>query len=268
MMRSLWTAGSGMIAQQFNVDVISNNLANVNTTAYKKNRAEFKDLLYQTMGRAYVLEDRGRPVNLQVGHGTVVSATVKNFETGSFEKTDNPFDFAIDGDGFFSVLGPDGDILYTRDGSFKISMTDEGKMLATSDGYPVLDELGNNIVFDHEMDLSELNVSENGDLSYTDEDGIVMPLDQKIGIFNFGNRNGLISIGKNLYATTSASGETIPNEELANKSILIQRYLETSNVQVVEEMVRLITAQRAYEINSKAIQSSDEMLGMANNLKR
>jgi len=268
MMRALWTAGSGMVAQQFNVDVISNNLANVNTTAFKKEKAEFKDLLYETLSRAYVLEDRGKPVNLQVGHGTIVSATVKNFQTGSFEKTDNPLDFAIDGEGFFMVLGPRDDILYTRDGSFKISVTDMGKMLATSEGYPVLDEFGIQIIFDYDLDLSKLNVSEDGDLSYTDEDGIVVPLGQKIGLVSFENRNGLESIGKNLYAVTPASGEAAANEDLINKSVLLQRFLETSNVQVVEEMVKLIVAQRAYELNSKAIQSSDEMIGMANNLKR
>lgn len=268
MMRALWTAGSGMIAQQFNVDVISNNLANVNTTAYKKERVEFKDLLYETLSRAHVLEDRGRPVNLQVGHGTIVSATVKNFQPGSFEKTDNPLDFAINGEGFFMVLGPRDEILYTRDGSFKISVTDMGKMLTTSDGYPVLDEFGTEIIFDYDLDLSKLNVSEDGNLSYTDEEGITIPLGQRIGIVGFDNRNGLESIGKNFYAATSASGEPIPNEELVNKSVLMQRYLETSNVQVVEEMVKLIVAQRAYELNSKAIQSSDEMIGMANNLKR
>lgn len=268
MMRALWTAGSGMIAQQFNVDVISNNLANVNTTAYKKERVEFKDLLYSTLSRAYVLEDRGRPVNLQVGHGTTVSATVKDFQSGSLEKTDNPLEFAIDGEGFFMVLGPRDDILYTRDGSFKISLTDTGKMLTTSEGYPILDEFGTEIIFDYDFDLSSLNVSEFGDLSYTDEEGVTTPFGQRIGIVGFENMSGLESVGRNLYAITSASGAAVPNEELINKSILRQRYLETSNVQVVEEMVKLIVAQRAYELNSKAIQSSDEMIGMANNLKR
>ena len=268
MMRSLWTAGSGMVAQQFNVDVISNNLANVNTTAYKKERVEFKDLLYETMGRAYILEDRGRPVNLQVGHGVAISATAKDFATGSFEKTDNPYDLAIDGDGFFKVLGPNDEILYTRDGSFKISITDQGKMLATSEGYPVLDEFDTEIIFDYDLDLSKLNISEDGELSYNDEDDVNVPLGQRIGIVDFENRDGLESIGKNFYTRTVASGEAIYNEDRTDKSTLLRRYLETSNVQVVEEMVKLIVAQRAYELNSKAIQSSDEMIGMANNLKR
>ncbi|ABN53821.1 MAG TPA: flagellar basal-body rod protein FlgG [Hungateiclostridium thermocellum] len=266
MMRALWTAGSGMTAQQLNVDVIANNLSNVNTTAYKKERLEFKDMLYDTLNRAYILDGEGRPVNLQVGYGTVPMATLKNFQSGNFEKTDNPLDLAIDGDGFFMVLGPRGDIVYTRDGSFKISVTENGNMLTTSDGYPVLDESGVEIILD--IDISKLNVSSDGELSYTDENGVVVPLGQRIGLVKFPNRNGLESIGSNFYASTSASGEAVPDEELGKKSNIRQYYLESSNVQVVEEMVKLIVAQRAYEINSKAIQSADEMLGIANNLKR
>lgn len=267
MMRALWTASSGMTAQQFNVDVISNNLANVNTTAFKKDRIEFKDLLYETLDRARVLENGGKPVNLQVGHGTMVNATVKNFEKGNFERTDNPLDFAIDGDAFFMVRGPKGDILYTRDGSFKISITDEGKKITTSDGYPLLDSMEDDIILD-DVDISRLNVSETGELSYLDGDGITVPLGQKIGLTRFENRNGLESIGKNFYIPTAASGEPLVEEEEGDVSLLYQRFLESSNVKVVEEMVKLIVAQRAYEINSKAIQSSDEMLGIANNLRR
>jgi len=266
MMRALWTAASGMTAQQLNVDVIANNLSNVNTTAYKKERVEFKDLLYETMDRARLLDDGGRPVNLQVGHGTTPVATVKDFKTGNLERTDNPLDFAIDGEGFFMVRGPRGETVYTRDGSFKISVTDEGNMLTTSDGYPVLDQDEMEIYLD--FDVSRLIVSETGELSYKDEDGITVPLGQKIGLVRFSNRNGLLSIGKNLYEWTEASGEPIPDEEYVDSSIIYQNFLESSNVQVVEEMVKLIVAQRAYEINSKAIQSSDEMLSIANNLKR
>lgn len=266
MMRALWTAGSGMKAQQFNVDVISNNLANVNTTSYKKQRAEFKDLLYETLGRAYMLEGMGKPVNLQVGHGTMPVATVKDFSMGPMEMTNNPLDFAIEGDAFFMVLGPRGDIVYTRDGSFKLSITDEGKKLTTADGYPVLDDMGSEIIFN--VDVSKLEVSTEGELSYRDETGVMVPLGQRIGLVKFENREGLESIGRNLYAETSASGYPIPDGEIGEKSVLHQKFLEASNVQVVEEMVKLIVAQRAYELNSKAIQSSDEMLGMANNLRR
>ncbi len=266
MMRSLWTAASGMIAQQFNVDVISNNLANVNTVSFKKERAEFKDLLYETLDRAYMLNDEGKPVNLQVGHGAVSSAVVKNFESGAFEKTDNPLDFAIDGNAFFMVSGPKGDIMYTRDGSFKVSVTENGKMLTTSEGYPVLDDTGEEILFD--VDVTKLNLSESGEFSYQDEDGKTVSLGQRLGLVKFENRTGLLSAGKNLYEETSASGYAIMDQEHGEKSIIYQKYLEASNVQIVEEMVRLISAQRAYELNSKAILSSDEMLGMANNLRR
>lgn len=266
MMRALWTAGSGMKAQQFSVDVISNNLSNVNTTAYKKERAEFKDMLYETLNRATVLDGEGRPVNLQVGHGASVVATVKNFGTGNLEKTDSPLDFAIDGDGFFVVLGPRGDLAYTRDGSFKLSVTEDGNMLTTSEGYPVLDAEGSEIYLD--FDLSKLSVSDYGELSYTDENGEIVSLGQKIGVVKFSNRQGLESIGNNLYVSTPASGEAIPDEEMGTLSTVKQYYIESSNVQVVEEMVKLIIAQRAYEINSKAVQTADDMLGIANNLKR
>lgn len=266
MMRALWTAASGMIAQQFNVDVISNNLSNVNTTAYKKERVEFKDLLYETMDRARVIDGQGKPVNLQVGHGTTAVATVKNFESGNPEQTGGVLDFAIDGEGFFMVQGPKGDINYTRDGSFKISISEAGKMLTTSDGFPVLDDTGNTIIIG--VDLSKLKVSQEGDLSYIDENGITVPLGQRLGVVKFENREGLESIGRNLYAANEATGAPIPDAEYGSLSLINQGFLESSNVQTVEEMVKLIVAQRAYELSSKAIQSSDEMLGIANNLRR
>ncbi len=267
MMRALWTAGSGMTAQQFNVDVISNNLANVNTTGYKKERAEFKDMLYETMDRAYILEGKGKPVNLQVGHGATVAATVKSYTTGNFEKTDNPLDFAINGEGFFMVMGPKGEVTYTRDGSFKISVSDEGKKLTTSDGYPVLDDSGEEILLTVD-DISRLTVNDDGSLYYIDNAGTTTDLGQKIGLVKFPNRYGLESVGSNFYNRTDASGEPIADAEEGVRSTITQGFLEGSNVQVVEEMVKLIVAQRAYEVNSKAIQSADEMLGQANNLKR
>lgn len=266
MMRALWTSASGMLAQQMNVDVISNNLSNVNTTGYKKERIEFKDLLYETMDRARVLPNSGKPVNLQVGHGTTAVATVRSFDTGSPEETGNALDFFIDGEGFFMIQGPTGETNYTRDGSFKISITDMGKMLTTSDGYAVLDEAETPIIVD--VDLSKLNVSQSGELSYLDEEGISIPTGQVIGITYFDNRNGLEGIGRNLYKSTQAAGTPVMALDSTQKSLIIQNFLESSNVKTVEEMVKLIVAQRAYELNSKAIQSSDEMLGIANNLRR
>ena len=266
MMRALWTAGSGMMAQQFNVDVISNNLSNVNTTGYKGDRAEFKDLLYETLDRASNLNGQGKPVNLQVGHGTAVMSTVKDFSTGNLEKTDNPLDFAVDGEGFFTVQGPKGDVAYSRDGSFKISVTDSGNMLTTSEGYPVLDDSGNPIVFSGSE--KGLTVSSEGDISTVDSTGATVALGQKIGLVKFPNRYALESIGGNLYEKNSGSGDPVPDADLGTKSVIDQGFLESSNVQVVQEMVKLIVAQRAYEVNSKAIQSADEMLQMANNLRR
>ncbi|MDP4093808.1 MAG: flagellar basal-body rod protein FlgG [Bacillota bacterium] len=267
MMRALWTAGLGMNAQQMNVDVISNNLANVNTTSYKTERAEFKDLLYETMQRASLMNGSGKPVNLQVGLGTTVSDTERDFSPGNMENTGNPLDFAINGEGFFTVQGPKGDTEYTKDGSFKISVTDGGNMLTTSDGYPVLDDTGNPIVFT--INPNDLQVNENGELGYMDPTAkTYVSLGQNLGIVQFPNKEGLLNEGGNLYSATSASGDPVADSEQDDKSLVMQKFLESSNVQIVNEMVKLIVAQRAYETNSKAVQSADEMLGMANNLRR
>jgi flagellar basal-body rod protein FlgG len=266
MMRALWTAASGMTAQQTNVDIISNNLSNVNTTAYKKERVEFKDLLYETLDKARVMANNNKPVNLQVGHGTTAVATVKDFEKGSPEETDDPLDFYIDGDSFFTVEGPNGETNYTRDGRFKITLTDDGKMLTTAQGYPILDDTGSPIMMDFE--LSKLVVSQNGEISYTDDTGVTVPTGQTMGLTYFDNRKGLLSLGGNLYRATDAAGLPITAADSTEKSLLVQKFLESSNVKTVEEMVKLIVAQRAYELNSKAITTSDEMLGIANNLKR
>lgn len=264
-MRALWTAASGMKAQQLNIDTISNNLANVNTTSYKKQRVEFKDLLYATLERADLNEGVGKPVNLQVGHGVMPAATSRNFLTGSLEQTESPLDLAIRGDGFFAVEGPNGDLLYTRDGNFKLSVEDTDRRLVTSDGYTVLSEFDDAIIFDENM--SDINIAVDGLITVKNEDGEIEEIG-RIKLVKFVNPEGLEAVGKNFYKTTVASGEELPMEEEERTSEILQRYLETSNVQLVDEMVRMITAQRAYEINSKAIQTSDDMLGIANNLKR
>lgn len=267
MMRSMWTAASGMKAMQFSIDTISNNLANVSTTAYKKEKAEFEDLLYVTMQNAYSGTDGQRPVNLQVGHGVVARATSRDFTAGNLEQTGNKLDLAIQGDGFFAVRGADGNVYYTRDGSFKVSMTEYGKMLATSKGYPVLDQDGFEIFFDGDMEDYEIQPS--GEIMYRDpETDVLIPTGQYIGILKFDNPTGLEAVGGNLYRSNSATGEPILNMDTDNPSIVRSGFLESSNVQIVEEMVKLITAQRAYELNSKAIITSDEMLQAANNLRR
>lgn len=264
-MRSMWTAATGMKAQQLNIDTISNNLANVNTTSYKGQRAEFKDLFYATMKKNNITDEEGRPVNLQVGHGVMPVATKKDFRTGSFLETDNPFDVAIDGTGFFAVELPNGEVRYTRDGSFKLSIDGDEAMLVTSEGYIVLSEDEDEIVFDE--GIRDINIDEFGYITSADEDGETVEI-ARLKFVNFMNPEGLLSEGMNLYSETAASGEEIPVETEEMKSKVVQGYLESSNVQVVDEMVKMITAQRAYEISSKTIQASDEMLQIINSLKR
>ncbi|TCK93368.1 flagellar basal-body rod protein FlgG [Natranaerovirga hydrolytica] len=271
MMRSLWTSASGMTSQQLNVDTISNNLANVNTTGYKKERMEFKSLLYETMGHAEINEDgQGRPVALQVGHGVRPIASTVNFSQGGIERTENNLDFAIDGKGFFAVRGIDGEEYYTRDGSFKASVLNDEIMITTSEGYPILGMDDEPILLDNNIDLDRLEVGEDGSFRYMNLEGEVEELDTAFKMVQFNNVGGLEKTGSNLYRNTSASGEPIVESENDNirNSRIIGRSLEVSNVQVVEEMVKLIVAQRAYEVSSKGIQTSDDMLAQANQLKR
>lgn len=264
-MRSLWTAATGMKSQQFNIDTISNNLANVNTTSYKVKRAEFKDLFYTNMKRANINDEGGRPVNLEVGHGVMPVATKSDFRTGSFVETQNQFDFAIDGKGFFAVELPNGELRYTRDGSFKLSIDGDESALVTSEGYFVLSEDDDLITMDSE--LKDVSVDELGYIYALDEDDETVEIG-RLMLVDFMNPHGLQSEGQNLYSETAASGEPLFLEGEEMDSRVVQGYLEASNVQVVDEMVKMITAQRAYEINSKTITTSDEMLQMANNLKR
>lgn len=264
-MRALWTAATGMKSQQLNIDTISNNLSNVNTTSYKTQNAEFKDLFYTNLKSANVLDEEGRPVNLQVGHGSMPVATSRDFKPGSFIETNGTYDLAIDGDGFFGVLMPNDEIRYTRDGSFKISVDFDEGMLVTSEGYIVLDEDDAEIYI--ERGVTDITIDELGYITGMDEDGEAMDLG-RMKIVEFTNPQGLLSEGSNLYSSTVASGEEIPIDAEEMNSRIVQGYLEASNVQVVDEMVKMITAQRAYEINSKTIQTSDEILQLANNLKR
>lgn len=273
MMRALWTASTGMTAQQLNVDSISNNLANVNTTAFKKENLEFKSLLYETMQRAD--QDPGnigsRPLNLQVGHGVTPIATYRNFSMGNLENTMVPTDFAISGDGFFIVDKGNDNIAYTKDGSFKVSISgDDEFTLVTSDGYPILNTDYEPITIPNDVKLDSISVDKDGVFTYVDEEGNVQNLDIQLGLVQFSNKQGLEAVGSNLFEETPASGEAImeAEEDIPNKSVIYQRYLERSNVQVADEMVNLIVAQRAYELNSKAVQTADDMLQQANNLKR
>lgn len=268
MIRAMWTAASGMKAMQFSVDTVANNLANVSTTGFKKERPEFEDLLYVTMQRAVAPgeADTGRPVNLQVGHGVVARATVRDFTMGNLEQTGNPLDMAVQGDAFFQVQLPDGSVRFTRDGSFKLSVMEDGNMLTTSRGYPVLDRDGIPIIFTQQ--LADMTFQESGEITYRDETGLSLPTGQFIGLVKFQNVQGLEASGGNLFAQSSASGAAILDIEIGRPGIIRSGFLEASNVAVVEEMVKMITSQRAYELNSRAITTADDMLQTANGLRR
>ncbi len=269
-MRSLWTGASGMTAQQLNVDVISNNISNVNTAGYKKERAEFQTLLYQTLDTPEPAAETGlsKPAPMQVGHGVKTSSIHRDYSVGSFQRTDATFDFALNGPGFFNVL-KDEEVVYTKDGSFKTSVDPEDPenlYLVTSDGYQVLDANGEPISFPSDEVIS---VDQEGNFFSVNENGPV-DLDIQFEITQFTNSNGLETIGQNLYKPTIASGEPVSevNDDVTNRTAVNQGLIEMSNVQIADEMVKLIVAQRAYELNSKSITTSDEMLQTANNLKR
>lgn len=264
MMRSLWSAASGMIAQQTNMDIVAHNLANVNTYGNKKVRAEFQDLLYQTLrdpgGNSSATTNY--PQGKQVGLGVRVAATHRIFTQGPLQTTDKSTDVGIQGDGFFQIQLPGGGFAYTRDGSFKI---DANGNLLTTDGYTV----SGGITFPTDISHDSIVIGQDGTVSYTTAEGTTTQVGT-IQLYRFINPEGLTSIGKNLFRQNDASGEATLIDLNANgeSNSLAQGTIEMSGVQVVEEMVNMIVAQRAYESNSKAITTSDSMLEIANGLKR
>lgn len=270
MMRSLWTAASGMTSQQMNVDTISNNLANINTTGYKKETAEFKSLLYQTIQeQSYDNNGDPKPTGIQVGLGVRNSAITSQYTQGTLQETGNDYDFAIDGKGFFMVRTPDGGTAYTRNGSFGLANGPGGMTIANSDGYALLDTAGQPIVIDNIYNPTDITINEYGELSYPDSTGANVPIGITVGLAQFNNPSGLEKMSGSLLKETEASGAARleSNEPALTKSKLLQGYLEGSNVQAIDEMVNLIVAQRAYEMNSKIITAADEMLQQANNLR-
>lgn len=254
MIKSLWTAKTGLEAQQTKMDVIANNLANVNTNGFKKSRAVFQDLLYQNVRQAGGRNDMQNvlPSGLQIGSGVRPVATERIHTQGSLEHTGNSKDLAIDGKGFFQVLKPDGNYAFTRDGSFQVNQNGQ---LVTPSGYPIQPAV---II---PADALSVTIGKDGIVSVTQPGNNESTQVGQLTLSTFVNSAGLQSIGDNLYLETSASGmrnESTPG--LNGAGTLDQNYVETSNVNVVEEMVNMIQTQRAYEINSKAVQTSDEML--------
>jgi len=261
MMRGLWTAASGMTAQQTNLDVIANNLANTNTTGFKFSRPDFQDLLYQTMSAAGSKTGDGTmvPAGIQIGLGVRTASIQKVFTSGDLKQTGNPLDIAIEGDGFLTVDTPNGPA-YTRDGSLKL---DVNRRLVNSDGYALSPDIT--------IPANTTSVTIGPDGTVTAQvAGQPAPVSAgQIQLTHFPNPAGLSNIGHNLYTVTSASGAAVTGNPGTNGlGSISQNALEMSNVNVVEQMVSMIVAQRSYETNSKAIQAADQMLQMANQLRQ
>ncbi len=260
MIRSLWTGTTGMHAQQLNIDVIANNLANVTTTGFKKSKADFQDLLYQTMKvpGSQTSADTESPTGILIGLGVKPAAVTKVFTQGDIILTENELDIAIEGDGFLQVEIPNGNTSYTRAGALK---RDSNGRLTTSDGYPIIPEI---TIPDGARQIS---ISDTGVVSAIIGDDTESTELGNLELAGFTNNAGLSAQGKNLFEETSASGTPFigtPGED--GFGTLLQTYLEGSNVNIVEELANMITTQRAYEINSKTIQTSDEMMQTTNNL--
>jgi flagellar basal-body rod protein FlgG len=260
MLRALYSSAAGMQSQQTNLDVIANNLANVSTTGFKKNKVEFQDLLYQTSRSAGAEQGGGNqlPTGLQVGHGSRLVATSKIFTTGELTQTGERLDVAIQGDGFFEVQMPDGSRAFTRDGALKTAS--DGRV-TTSDGLPL--QGGFQPI---PAGTTDISIAPDGTVTTKGSAG---SQNFRVQLVRFANPSGLESLGRNLYRESVASGTAeIGNAGENGFGDLQQGFLEMSNVKVVEEMVNLIVAQRAYEVNSKAVQASDEMMQISNNLRR
>jgi flagellar basal-body rod protein FlgG len=256
MIRSLYTASTAMYAQQFNMDTVSNNLSNVNTAGFKKSRPVFQDLLYSQVPSPDISDV---PATLQLGTGVRVVSTSRNFSDGPLLQTDEPLDVALQGPGFMVVGLPDGSQAYTRNGALRIS---DGQLLDSS-GYSVLDERGRKITVPD--NLTGVCFDDAGQLIGYDQNGEEKVVAQ-LGIGNPLNPQAMQAIGGGLYTTAEDVDIDVPRAD--GRARIVPRYLEMANVQVVEEMVNLISAQRAYEAGSKLVQAADEMLGQANNLRR
>jgi flagellar basal-body rod protein FlgG len=263
MIRALYSAASGMTAQQMNVDNIANNLANASTNGYKARRAQFEDLLYQSVVQpgAAAGQQTVVPTGLQVGLGTRAASNEITLTQGSFSQTDNPLDMVIQGQGFFQIQLPSGQLAYTRAGSFRLDRTGN---LVTADGNALQPSI--NIP----ADAQQVTIAQDGTVSYTLPNQTAAQQAGQIQLANFQNPAGLNSLGNNLFQPTDASGDPtvgLPGGQEGMGTVM-QGYIEQSNVSVVEEFIGLIVAQRAYESNSKVVQAADEMYQTVNNLSR
>ncbi|MBL8228775.1 MAG: flagellar basal-body rod protein FlgG [Bryobacterales bacterium] len=263
MIRALYSAASGMTAQQLNVDNIAHNLANANTAGFKARRAQFQDLLYQSMvqpgssaGQQTVV-----PTGLQLGLGTRAASNEIVFTQGNFQATENPLDLVIQGRGFFQIRRASGELAYTRSGSFHL---DRDGNLVTADGDPLEPQIT------IPQDAQAITIAPDGTVSFTQPNQTAAQLAGQIQLANFMNPAGLNSIGRNLYTPTDASGDPIVGNPGGQEGLgsLLQGHVEQSNVSVVEEFINLIVSQRAYEANSKVVKAADEMYQQVNNLSR
>jgi flagellar basal-body rod protein FlgG len=263
MMRALYSAASGMTAQQMNVDNIANNLANANTTGFKARLAQFQDLMYQTMQQpgAAASAQTVVPVGLQIGLGTRAASNEIIFTQGNFSETDNPLDVVIQGKGFFQVRQPNGEIAYTRGGSFQL---DKDGNLVTSAGDPIEPQIT------IPSQAQNITIAQDGTVSYTQQGTTAAQKAGQIELANFQNPAGLNALGTNLYSPTDASGQPTVAKPGGPEGLgtLMQGYTEQSNVSVVQEFINLIQSQRAYEANSKVVKAADEMYQQVNNLKQ
>ena len=261
MLRGLWTAASGMVAQQLSIDVCANNLANANTAGFKKSRSNFQDLMYQTVAMPGATTAAGGQVatGIQCGMGTRPGSVQKIYTQGDYQETGNELDFAIEGKGFFKVVSGDEE-LYTRSGNFTV---DSEGYIATPSGDRLQPEVS------LPEDVTSISLQSNGLLTaYGGADGAEVASAQ-ITLYSFMNPGGLYSVGRNLLRPTDASGEGVEGTPGTDGfGTISNMFLESSNVSVVEEMVAMIVGQRAYEATSKALQTADSMLQMANNVKR
>ncbi len=261
MIRALFSAASGMTAQQMNVDNIANNLANANTAGYKTRRVQFQDLLYQNLLQpgASASQQTVVPAGLQLGMGTRPSSNEIIFTQGNFSQTDNPLDLVIQGSGFFQVLQPNGQLAYTRDGEFQL---DKSGNLVTASGNPVQPQIT------IPPDALSITIAPDGTVSYTQPNQTTAQVAGQIQLAGFQNPAGLNTIGGNLYTPTDASGDPTLGTPGGAEGLgsLQQGYTEQSNVSVVQEFVNLIVSQRAYEANSKVVQAANEMYQQTNNL--